>query len=74
MLLPFLLLPLLPLVVLLALLLQPHAVDGAVVAAAAVCMCMLPLVGPLGTDGVMGKGGGIVQVSGGGVEAVHSQT
>ena len=55
-------------------LLLPHTVNGAVVAAAAAHLCLLPLVGPLGTDGVMGKGGGIVQVSGGGVEAVHSQT
>ena len=69
MLLPFPLLPLLPLVVL-----PGCDVAAAAPVAAAVRMCVLPLVGPLGTDGVMGKGGGIVQVSGGGVEAVHSQT
>ena len=36
-------------------------------------MCVLPLIGPLGTNGVMGKGGGIVQISGGGGGAIHSQ-
>src|SRR5882762_264230 len=50
------------------------AAAGAAALSAAVRMCVLPLIGPLGTDGVMGKGGGIVQVSGGGVGAMHSQT
>jgi hypothetical protein len=71
---PFPLLPLLPLVVLPGCDIAAAAPVAAAVAAAAARMCVLPLVGPLGTDGVMGKGGGIVQVSGGGVEAMHSQT
>ena len=69
---PFPLLPLLPLVVLPGCDVAAAAPVAAAVAAAR--MCVLPLVGPLGTDGVMGKGGGIVQVSGGGIEAVHLQT
>jgi len=39
-------------------LVQGGLITGAVVAAATVHMCMLPLASFLGTSGVMGKGGG----------------